>query len=312
MAKTAEARFDGLRSDLVRPSPGSNGGGLDQFYTKPSVAKKCWRAFVMASRRLKTNESQYWFIEPAAGCGCFYQILPSRRRIGIDIAPRRLPGINGRGIAQADYLEWKPSATKRPRKYAVIGNPPFGHRGKLAVDFFNHSNFADIIAFVVPVSFRKYFIHRQLSPEYSLIAREPLDNNSFCTPNGKDYAVNAEFQVWTRLPHWLTDMREKSPAPINHPDFTMRQYNNTVQALSAFDQPFDFAVPCQGYQDYSRRETNAAKCEKHKQWILFVAKTKKIRARLEKIDYKALAFDCATATPGFRKNDVVRHYGSLV
>ena len=302
MAKTAST------ADVADAA--DDGKGLDQFYTQPAVARKCWRAFGRAAGRLKTSERDYWFIEPAAGCGCFYELLPPRRRIGVDIAPRKLPGINGDGIVRADYLLWQPPAVKRARKYAVIGNPPFGKRGKLAVAFFNHSDFADLIAFVVPVSFRKYFIHRQLCADYSLIAREPLANDSFCTPDGKDYAINAEFQVWTRLPHRLKDKREYSPAPIAHNDFEMRQYNNTRQALPMFDAPFDFAVPCQGYQDYSRRVTRAEQCEKNKQWILFSANNRAIRNRLLKMDFAALAYECATATPGFRKNDVVKRYAS--
>ena len=225
--------------------------------------------------------------------------------------PRKLSGVDGSGIICADYLEWRP--TRDGGGYVVVGNPPFGKRGKLAVAFFNHSDFADIIAFIVPVSFRKYFIHRQLSPEYGLVVRKLLANDSFHTPDGKDYAINAEFQIWTRLsvPRPMTDMRERFPAPIKHPDFEMRQYNNTKQALPMFDAPFDFAVPCQGYQDYSRRETAPADCEKHKQWMLFTAKNDEVRGRLMAMDYATLSHDCATATPGFRKNDVVKYYGSL-
>ena len=282
-----------------------NDNRLDQFYTQPEVAEKCWRAFL---RVAEIDLSDYWFIEPAAGCGSFYQLLPSQRRIGLDIAPQKLPRITGEGIMQTDYLKWRP---KRAQKYIVIGNPPFGKRGKTAVKFFNHSAYADFIAFVVPVSFRKFFMHRRLHDRYALIARETLHKKSFQTPDGKDYSVNAEFQIWTRLPTPLPNLREKKPAPIAHQDFRMRQYNNTKQALPMFDAPFDFAVPCQGYQDYTRRETNPASCEKHKQWILFTARNKKIRNRLMKIDYTTLAQESATATPGFRKNDVVKHYSFI-
>ncbi len=284
---------------------------LDQFYTRPEVAEFCWRKFLNVARHLGINESEYWYVEPSAGCGCFYQMLPPRRRIGIDIEPRRLPSINGKGIVCADYLKWFPEQTRREKKYAVIGNPPFGRRGRLAVEFFNHSAFADIIAFIVPVSFRKYAVHRQLLAGYKLVRQHSLDNDSFCLPNGRSYAVNTDFQIWTRLPAKMKDMRQMRPPPIKHPDFEMRQYNNTEQALPMFALPFDFAVPCQGYQDYTRRETDADKCEKHKQWILFTAKSKRVLEKLKGIDFAALAADRATATPGFRKNDVVKHYDSL-
>lgn len=318
MENTTAQDFDGTLSALLRAPTTSthNGNGLDQFYTKPRIARKCWSAVQRVIGRLPLLERNYHYIEPAAGCGCFYQVLPRQRRTGIDLEPRNLPRINGRGIIKGiikdDYLKWSPKPTARTPKYVVIGNPPFGKRGKLAVDFFNHSGFAEIITFIVPVSFRKFTIQRRLLLGYALVARTALSNDSFCTPDGKDYSVNAEFQVWVRTPCKLKDMREHMSAAISHADFEMRQYNNTEKALVAFDEPFDFAVPCQGYQDYSRRETDPENCERHKQWMLFTGRNKGVRARLKNIDFATLAYECATATPGFRKNDVVKYYDSLV
>ncbi|MDA8021950.1 MAG: hypothetical protein MPK05_03035 [Gammaproteobacteria bacterium] len=280
---------------------------LGRFYTKPEVARACWQVFARTAGQLGMDLRAYWFVEPAAGCGCFWQLLPQGRRTGIDLAPGKLPRIDNAGIERADYFDWRPPMR---RKYAVIGNPPFGRRGKLAVAFFNHSDFADTIALVLPVTFRKYATHRLLPAQYQLVRREPLARDSFCTPDGKDFAVNAEFQIWTRLPHRMKNLRAHAPPPRAHPDFQMRQYNNTRQALKEFDAPFDFAVPCQGYQDYSRRETEAANCEKHKQWMLFTAPTAAARNRLLQMDFAALALDSATAVPGFRKNDVVREYAA--
>lgn len=302
-----------LRAPIVS---GNNGNGLDQFYTKPKIAQKCWNTVQRVIGELKLHENNYHYIEPAAGCGCFFQVLPRNRRTGIDLDPREIPEINGKGngkgIIKSDYLDWFPKATSRLPKYVVIGNPPFGKRGKLVVDFFNHSDFAEIIAFIVPVSFRKFAIQRQLSSSYALVARQGLSNESFCTPDGKDYSVNAEFQVWVRNPGAMKNMREMLPAAVSHGDFTMYQYNNTEKALDLFDKEFDFAVPCQGYQDYSRRETDPNDCERHKQWMLFKGKNKKVRSMLKKIDFGNLAYECSTVTPGFRKNDVVKHYESLV
>ncbi len=70
----------------------------------------------------------------------------------------------------------------------------------------------------------------------------------------------------------------------------------------------DFAVPSQGWQDYSSRETEAANCEKHKQWTLLKTKNDVILARLLDIDYNTLAHSWTTAIPGFRKADLVREY----
>ena len=92
----------------------------------------------------------------------------------------------------------------------------------------------------------------------------------------------------------------------------MFQYNNTQSALKVFERSFDFAVPCQGWQDYSRREVNPDDCEKHKQWILFKGVLPLAYQRLYSgIDYQRLALKQSVQIPGFRKSDVVQEYTSL-
>ena len=60
----------------------------DQFYTKPEVAEKCFQEFKKVMEKLDINLNRYHFIEPSAGCGCFYHILPGKRKTGIDIDPK--------------------------------------------------------------------------------------------------------------------------------------------------------------------------------------------------------------------------------
>jgi len=279
---------------------------LDKFYTKPQAAENCHRHALATLETIGARESWY-FIEPSAGAGAFYALLPAGRRVGLDIAP----GDGGRGeIRKGDFL-------KRKRRFfavdrscvVVIGNPPFGKRGKSAVAFFNAAaRFADTVAFIVPVIFRKHFIHKTLDPNFKWVSALQLPRASFCTPDGRDYRINTEFQVWTRRPTRLSNKRLFSAPPVAHPDFAMHQYNNTRQALKVFDMPFDFAVPAQGYQDYTRREFNPDDCEKHKQWMLFRAAGEEARRNLFALDFERLAHDNITVTPGFRKNDVVAEY----
>ena len=48
------------------------------------------------------------------------------------------------------------SCPDKKGKYIVIGNPPFGLRGNLALRFMNHSyDFADVIAFILPRIYNK-------------------------------------------------------------------------------------------------------------------------------------------------------------
>ena len=284
--------------------------GLDQFYTKPYVASLCWRSLCPVINKLTGKGiKDLYFIEPSVGDGAFYDLLPKNNRCGVDISPRR------KEFVGRDFLTWsyRPFFHKK-RNIIVIGNPPFGKRGDLAVKFLNRaSTIADTIAFIVPVIFRKHFIHKLIDPSLKWIYSTDLPRSSFWTEQKDTYEVNTEFQIWTRLDSIHKDRRLFAPPPITHKDFDMFQYNNTEGALKVFNKKFDFAVPSQGWQDYSRRETDASKCEKHKQWILFkIGDNKMVFGRLHKeIDYEALAMKNTTSIPGFRKGDVVQEYTYL-
>lgn len=270
---------------------------LDQFYTKPVIAKRC----VMETRNFLKHNPKLW-IEPSAGSGNFLELLPRNKRVGIDLDPK----IDG--IAKGDFLKIdfsdNPSAAQ-----VVIGNPPFGRRGNLAVEFFNHSaKFADTIAFILPVIFNKYFIHAQLDSAFNLYISNRLEREAFISPSGKELSMNCVFQVWSKDGRKMKNLRLHKPPATTHEDFKLYQYNNTPDALKIFNNEFDFAVPSQGWQDYSRRETRGRDCERHKQWMLIKAHGEKTKKALWDIDYQELAFSSATSVPGFRKNDLVRHY----
>ena len=256
---------------------------------------------------LNRSLSDLFFVEPAAGTGAFYKLLPSGNRLGIDIVPKC------NDVKSQDFFEVTDFPFTRSDT-AIIGNPPFGKRGKLAIDFFNHAaHLADIVAFIVPVNFRKFSTHKHLDVSMRFISKLSLPRNAFYLDTGKSHSVNTEFQIWTRLVSTHSDMRQYKPLPIQHQDFQIWQYNNTSDALKVFQNPFDFAVPCQGWQDYSRRETNEKRCERNKQWMLLKANDPDVLSRLMCIDYEYLARECATAVPGFRKGDLVKmyteHYG---
>ncbi len=191
-----------------------------------------------------------------------------------------------------DFISWKPPKFQYPKEnIVVVGNPPFGHRAKMAVAFFNKAAMlADTIAFILPVIFRKYLVHKQLNSHFQWLKSYALHPDSFYIQEKNSYRVNTEFQIWTRLPSKIKNKRLFTAPPISHEDFFMYQYNNTKEALKVFRNRFDFAVPCQGWQDYTRREQHPDTCEKHKQWILFAANNKDAYNRLFKeIDYAKLS-----------------------
>jgi hypothetical protein len=160
----------------------------DQFFTPKDVANKCLETF---NREVKITTQDYTFIEPSAGDGSFFNILP-KDSIGLDIEPR------SPGIQRQDYLTWKPSDTSR--KYIVFGNPPFGLRGHLALNFINHSyGFADYVCFILPQLFES---DGKGSPRkrvigYNLIYSEGL-SAMFYSPEKQEVKVNGVFQIWSK------------------------------------------------------------------------------------------------------------------
>ena len=164
----------------------------DQFFTPNTTAKYCYIKCVEVLKQYKDYGNKYTFIEPSAGNGSFLKILPIDKRIGLDIEPK----INE--IVKQDYLDWNPSENK---KYVVIGNPPFGLRGQLALKFINHSSkFADYVCFILPQLFESdgKGVPRKRVVGLNLIHSEKLDTE-FESPDGKNIKVQCIFQIWSKF-----------------------------------------------------------------------------------------------------------------
>ena len=165
--------------------------GLDHFCTRPGVAKLCWEKVCKYLETEKVDLSEYIFIEPSAGHGAFYDLLPKKRRIGIDI-------VKGNShFIQQDFLSWQPKNKKQ--KYVCVGNPPFGYRGWLALAFVNHAGlFSDYIGFIVPMAFQsngKSNVKDRIK-NFHLVHQSSLPADSFIDINGKTVKVNALWQIW--------------------------------------------------------------------------------------------------------------------
>ena len=164
----------------------------DQFYTKREVARDCLRVFRQVAARHGYDLRRHTFVEPSAGEGGFVGQLPAARRIALDTDPQAA------GIHRADFLRWTPP----PGKYAVIGNPPFGLRGHLALQFINHSSaFADLVGFILPPLFNSdgKGVPGKRVRGYQLAHTENLPDDSFQYPDGRDVSVSSIFQVWTQV-----------------------------------------------------------------------------------------------------------------
>ena len=167
--------------------------GLDQFFTRPEVAESCHLDLLNRMQRDHAAIDDYRFIEPGVGAGAFYDLLPVGQRIGIDMLPIRPD------VEQADFLTWGPPPEHR--RFAVIGNPPFGYRAWQALAFMNHAaTFADYVGMILPMAFQS---DGKGSPKHRveglrLLHSESLPSDSFTYADGRPAKINALWQVWQR------------------------------------------------------------------------------------------------------------------
>ena len=196
---------------------------LDQFYTQPPIAELC---IAFLNRYMRHHRTRYFYIEPSAGDGVFFNLLPKDHRFGIDIDPK------SEGIYKCDFFLYKHSG---PRRVIVVGNPPFGKNSSLAVKFFNHAaSFpeVDFIAFIVPKTFRKVSIQNRLSMDFHLVDELDLPDESFLK-DGNPFKVPCIFQVWKRM-------------PIPRTSFSVNLNNDWFDFVKKHEQP-DLAVRRVGF-----------------------------------------------------------------
>ena len=190
--------------------------GLDKFYTIPSISKKC----------LEKIESYYnWVewdlvIEPSAGNGSFLSQIPTDKKIGIDISPEHPD------IIKQDFLTYTPSNVSG--KILVVGNPPFGRVSSLAIKFFNHaSKWGDVIAFIIPRTFRRVSVHNKLNRNFHLVFDDeiPMKPCSFNPP----MMAKCCFQIWEKREHPRGITEKLDPIGYNfvkkteNPDISFRR-----------------------------------------------------------------------------------------
>lgn len=190
-------------------------GGNDDYFTKPTIAKKIIDNVL---EKIPNNKNTL-FVEPSAGNGVFSSILLAKNKkvISYDIAPQ------GDNIIKKDFLAL--NFQKENIKNAIfIGNPPFGTCSHLAVKFFNKaSEVAEYIAFILPRTFRKVSIQKRIHKHFHLIHDEILQKNSFIV-GGKEHNVPTIFQIWKK---------EKTPRVFNNVENKYIDWVSKEKALFA-------------------------------------------------------------------------------
>ncbi len=175
---------------------------LDQFFTRDSVARYCHESLLRIISQDGREEEEFHFLEPSAGRGSFMKLLPEDRRTALDIYPQ------AEGIEVADFLTWTPPPVGNP--VITIGNPPFGYRAWLALEFVNHAaRFSEYVGMILPMSFQS---EGKGSPRLrvrglTLIHSEILPNDSFTDANGRVVKINALWQVWRRGENTLPESK---------------------------------------------------------------------------------------------------------
>lgn len=178
---------------------------LDRFFTKKEVAKKC----IDFIPNLDTYDC---IIEPSAGEGSFSSQIANC--FAYDIFPAK------ENIKQQDWFSLDKKCFNEYKNILVIGNPPFGQQNTLAIRFFNESaKFANTIAFILPLSFKKDSVQNQLNLNFTLIKEMILDKNSFIL-NQKDYSVPCVFQVWQKQENKRSKKKLKTTTSLF--DFTTK------------------------------------------------------------------------------------------
>lgn len=166
---------------------------LDQFFTRPEVAKVCYDEFLAFLTSENVDPSSYTYLEPSAGKEAFFDLLPPRARIGLDLLP------HSNRVRQADFLSWRPEGIDMP--IVAVGNPPFGYRGWLALEFLNHlASFSEYVGFILPMAFQSV---GKGSPRLRvkgmhLVQSTVLPGDSFTDENDRAVKINALWQIWKR------------------------------------------------------------------------------------------------------------------
>lgn len=266
--------------------------GKEQYFTDPLLAKKSV-GFLDSIFPLQGFDL---IVEPSAGDGGFLRLLPENKRVGVDIDPQ--PGMDE--LIESDFLSWSPGVAEGMR-VLTVGNPPFGQRSALAFKFIHHaSEFSEVIAFILPRSFKKYTFQNRM-PDYFHLAGE-FDCDEFYTPDGKVAKVKSVFQVWEKK----AAKRDKLQLAVSHPDFEMKHAHLsriTDEELEKMRTEYPFTIPQVGANFLPR---DSAEVTQGSHWFIkpLVAG---VRERFEQADYSFLS-GMNLAHTSLGKADIIRAY----
>ena len=254
--------------------------GREEFYTRKEDAQRLYAEVI---NRYGTDFD--FFIEPSCGMGAFLDLMPSNK-IGIDI------------IFGTDFFEWDFPIGKN----IVIGNPPFGRKGKLAMQFLNRcSKHCEVVAMILPSIFSKYTFINRVHPMMHLKYETTVTEFDRPDEIGKGPKVNCVFQIWEKS----TELRPKIIRHTSCDDFDMthRHYSRTSPDERERLKSYDFAI--------SQIEGKIRNCEDVTAGSVYFIKDntpdKSVRSVMERVDFSDLSKHHVGAT-SLTKADIVTGY----
>ena len=275
----------------------------DQFFTPLATSKYCYSKFIQVMNKNGDCENDYTFIEPSAGSGSFLKLLPQEKRIGLDIEPKC------EEIMKQDFLEWYPHENK---KYIVIGNPPFGLRGQLALKFINHSStFADYVCFILPQLFESdgKGVPRKRVTGLNLIHSEKLNSN-FESPDNKPVNVECIFQIWSKFhKNDLYNIPNKESSILKVYSLSDGETPSTTRNKKMFNQ-CDVYLPstCFGKENMKYYDNFDTLPGKRGYGIVFLKNKKVNLQKFKKIDWPTVAFLSTNSAFNIRSSQVISQF----
>lgn len=248
---------------------------LDQYYTRPEIAAHCYSIFLK-----HFDPANFLLVEPSAGTGSFFRLLP-QGSLAFDVDPK-FPSVE-----KADFLT---VTVESDRPVATVGNPPFGKNSSLAISFFNHAaSQADVIAMILPKTFRKDSTLKRLDQNFHLLTEEALPADAFVF-RSEPYNLPTIFQVWVRRP----GKRDLPQGKRSHPDF-------------AFTKPekANFVIQRVGARAGRIHHDLGASPKSH----YFIKG--KVEAIMAKLDLASVAANTA-GNPSLAKTEIVRLYSEWI
>lgn len=194
--------------------------GKEQYYTPSETASQVLDRVLSQAE----NNTARIFLEPAGGTGAFIDAALSRgfkEILSLDIEPHHDL------VKEGDFLQ----ATLELEGAICVSNPPFGRNNSLSIPFFNKAALhSDLIAFVVPRSWRKWSVINRLDYRFHLVDDWDLEIDYVDQQGQHSHGIG---NLRTCVQVWKRD-DSKLRAKIDIPDHGLISKSSPEEADVAF------------------------------------------------------------------------------